>query len=96
MIEEQERARVQDEKDKARRKSGSGKHVQKDGVIYKGRGVKQSMETNKEYDDWRANTRNTKLTRIVREKDKIWTKVIKELPKYAREFREEFGLIMDE
>ena len=54
------------------------------------------METNKEYDDQRANTRNTKLTRIVREKDKIWTKVIKELPKYAQEFREEFGLIMDE
>ena len=45
-------------------------------MIYKGRGIKQSIETNKEYDDWRANTRNTKLTRIIQEKDKIWTKVI--------------------
>ena len=51
MIKERERACVQDEKDKAHRKSGSGKHVQKGGVIYKGRGVKQSIETNKEYDD---------------------------------------------
>ena len=57
LIEERERAHVQDKKDKAQRKSGSGKHVQKGGVIYKGRGAKQSMETNKEYDDWRANTR---------------------------------------
>ena len=61
LIEERERARVQDKKDKARRKSGSGKHVQKGGVIYKGHGAKQCMETNKEYDDWRANTKNTKL-----------------------------------
>ena len=51
LIEERERARVADEKDKAWRKSGSGRHIQKGGVIYKGRGEKQCIENNKEYDD---------------------------------------------
>ena len=65
---EADRARHQIEK--TRRKSGSGKHVQKKGVLYKGRGVAQIAERTREEQEYRDSIINAADVRKQRKEEK--------------------------
>ena len=78
LMREQELKKAQSERDRMRRKSGSGQHVQKNGVIYKGAAVRQIEER-------RVEVTNQALVRKCKQMDKIWTKFMKELPKLVED-----------
>ena|ERR1700736_5531147 len=64
LIKEREVKKAQNERDRMRRKSGSSKHVQKNGVIYKGTAVRQIEERHQE-------VTNQALVRLCKKKDKV-------------------------
>ena len=80
LVEERERRRVASEAHKKAIKAQSGKHIQKNGVLYKWRGEKESMEANKEEEEYRASIWNKKLEATIRKTDAAYKKWVKQLP----------------
>jgi hypothetical protein len=78
LMKEQELKKAQNERDRIRRKSRSGQHVQKNGVIYKGTVVRQIEEQ-------RVDVTNQALVHKCKQMDKIWAKFMKELPKLVKD-----------
>jgi hypothetical protein len=77
-MEERDIKKTQDEQERKRRKSRSNQHVQKNGVIYKGTAVSQIEER-------RVEVTNQALVRKCKKMDKVWAKLIKELPKLVED-----------
>ena len=74
-IKKRDEERALAEVEKTRRKSGSGKHVQKNGVIYKGRAQQQILERTIEEQTYLDSVINTKVQRKVtatNKEDKKW------------------------
>jgi len=85
LLKGREAKRALQEIEKTRRKSGSKKHVQKNGVLYKGRGAAQVELRNWEEEAYQASVSNAKLQRKVVLVEKEYKKWVKALPKkYAQ------------
>ena len=80
LIQEREAKGVQAEKDKLRRKHGSGKHVQKYGVIYKVHATSQILERVED-------TRNMAMERKLKKVDKLFKDVVANIATHCEEFR---------
>jgi hypothetical protein len=58
LIKDREMKRVAQEQEKLRIKLGSARHVQKNGVLYKGKGAKQVVDRNREEEEYRESVHN--------------------------------------
>lgn len=81
VIKARDTARRLAEIEKTRRKTGSGRHVQKNGVLYKGRGSRQIMERTEEERAAVDAVINTRVQTKVKKTEKEYWKWIKLLPK---------------
>ena len=86
-IKARDAARALHELEKTRHKSGSAKHVQKNGVIYKKLAVGQIAERTEEELDYRASVKNAAVQRKVNLANKEWRKLITNLGKKVTEWK---------
>lgn len=85
LIKQREEERIEAAKEQARRKSGSGRHVQKGGVIYKHVGLQQVEALETMLADINTNRDNKAEKRAAKAYDKAflkaWKSVLKAIPK---------------
>jgi hypothetical protein len=74
--------------EKTRRKTGSGRHVQKNGVLYKGKGSRQIMERTEEEQAALDAVVNTRVQTKVKKTEKEYRKWVKLLPKNIDTWRD--------
>ena len=86
-IKRRDELRAQHELEKVRRKAGSGKHIQKNGVIYKRWALNQIVERNEEEQVYRDSIRNTAVQRKVATANKEWKKLITNLDRKVEEWK---------
>ena len=80
-------ARVLHKLEKTQHKSGSAKHIQKNGVIYKKLAIGQIAECTEEELDYRASVKNAAVQRKVNLANKEWRKLITNLGKKVTEWK---------
>jgi hypothetical protein len=88
VIKARDTARPFAEIEKTRRKTGSGRHVQKNGVLYKGKGSRQIMERTEEEQAALDVVVNTRVQTKVKKTEKKYRKWIKLLPKNIDTWRD--------
>ena len=87
-IKKRDEERALAEVEKTRRKSGSGKHVQKNGVIYKGRAQQQILERTIEEQAYLDSVVNTKVQRKVTATNKEYKKWLHNLEYKVKKWKE--------
>jgi hypothetical protein len=73
--------------EKTRRKTGSGKHIQKNGVIYKGKGRAVAIERSQEEEEYHRSVVNAKIARKVTATAKEYKKFLRGLGKKVIQWR---------
>ena len=73
--------------EKTRRKTGSSKHIQKNGVIYKGKGRAEAIERSQEEQEYYESVVNAKITRKVTATAKEYKKFLRGLGKKVIQWR---------
>ena len=87
-IKRRDEERVLAEAEKIRRKTGSGKHVQKNGVIYKRRAKQQILERSIEEQVYLDSIINTKVQRKITATNKEYKKLLRGLENKVKKWKE--------
>jgi hypothetical protein len=85
LIKQREQERIEHVKERARQKSGTGRHIQKGGVIYKKVGLLQTLEMENKLREAHESGVNKKEERIMALGDKILKRIAKvDIPKHYK------------